>query len=70
MFLYQNEKCIGKSVQLSETKFDCNRSCIIVYADERELVLMYYDKEIEELIYKTLIKEDLMFNDYKIKLLS
>ncbi|KPI46375.1 hypothetical protein KW94_19895 [Clostridioides difficile] len=70
MFLCKNEKYIGKSVQLYETKFDCNRNCIIIYADVRELILTYYDKEIEELIYKTLTKEDLMFNDYKIKLLS
>ncbi|HBE9006833.1 TPA: hypothetical protein KM852_002313 [Clostridioides difficile] len=60
----------GENVQLCETKFSCNRNCIITYADEEELVLMYYDKEIEELIYKTLTKEDLMFNDYELKLLS
>ncbi|HBF1392874.1 TPA: hypothetical protein KOO93_004096 [Clostridioides difficile] len=70
MFYYQNKKYIGKAVQLYETKFDCNRNCIVTYADEKELVLMYYDKEIEELIYKTLTKEDLIFNDYELKLLS
>ncbi|HBF7094569.1 TPA: hypothetical protein KOU56_003655 [Clostridioides difficile] len=60
----------GEIIQLYETKFNCNRNCIATYADEKELVLMYYDKEVEELIYKTLTKEDLMFNDYELKLLS
>lgn len=60
----------GEIVQLYEIKFDCNRNCIVTYADEKELVLTYYDKEIEELIYKTLTKEDLIFNDYELKLLS
>ncbi|HBG1007106.1 hypothetical protein KWU03_09385 [Clostridioides difficile] len=62
------QKC--EIVQLYETKFNCNRNCIVTYADEKELVLMYYDKKIEELIYKTLTKEDLIFNDYELKLLS
>lgn len=60
----------GEIVQLYETKFNCNRNCIVTYADEKELVLMYYDEEIEELTYKTLTKEDLIFNDYELKLLS
>lgn len=65
-----DESYVGKVAQLHETKFIRNRNCIITYVDENELVLVYYDKEIEELIYKTLTREDLMFNDYEIKLLS
>lgn len=61
---------IGEIIRLHDVKFNHDRKCIVTYADEKELVLMYYDKEIEELIYKTLTKEDLIFNDYELKLLS
>lgn len=71
MSLLRNENIdIGKAVQLYECSSRNKQNCIVTYADEKELVLMYYDKEIEELIYKTLTKEDLIFNDYKLKLLS
>lgn len=69
-FLKLEEMKMGKVVQLHEMKFDCKRDCIITYADKNELVLMYYDKEIEELTCKVLTKEDLIFNDYKFELLS
>lgn len=37
--------------------------------EKNEILVMYYEKEIEEIVYKILIKEDLIFDDYKFKLL-
>ncbi|MEL0869371.1 hypothetical protein VXB96_17515 [Clostridioides difficile] len=38
--------------------------------EKNEILVMYYEKETEEIAYKTLTKEDLILDDYKLKLLS
>lgn len=64
-----NRSYIGKAVQLQETRFNTKIDCIITKVETNEILVMYYEKEIEEIIYKTISKEDLMFNDYKFELL-
>lgn len=61
---------VGKAVQLYERKFGYKRNCIITYVDKEEIILAYYDKNLSDITYKTISKEDLIFNDYKLKLLS
>lgn len=61
---------IGKAVQLQETKFDTKTDCIITEVEKNEILVMYYEKETDEIAYKTLTKEDLILDDYKLKLLS
>ncbi|MER0286021.1 hypothetical protein ABRY17_19130 [Clostridioides difficile] len=65
-----NKEHIGKAVQLQETRFNTMMDCIIAEVETNEILVMYYEKEIEEIMYKTISKEDLIFNDYKFELLS
>ncbi|NMS91535.1 hypothetical protein HGQ85_16560 [Clostridioides difficile] len=65
-----NKNQIGTAVQLQDIRFDTKVDCIITKIEKNEILVMYYEKETEEITYKTLTKEDLMFNDYEIKLLS
>ncbi|HCU2754858.1 TPA: hypothetical protein OUL50_002582 [Clostridioides difficile] len=65
-----NKNQIGTAVQLQDIRFDTKVDCIITKVEKNEILVMYYEKETEEITYKTLTKEDLMFNDYEIKLLS
>ncbi|WP_227832594.1 hypothetical protein [Clostridioides sp. ZZV14-6387] len=65
-----NKEHIGKAVQLQETRFNAMMDCIIVKVEKNEILVMYYEKETEEIAYKTLTKEDLILDDYKLKLLS
>lgn len=68
--MFFNKSYIGKLAQLQNKKFNIKNDCIIAKVETNEILVMYYEKEIEELIYKTLTKEDLIFNDYELKLLS
>lgn len=68
-FLDPNKSCVGKAMKLYDIKFNIKTDCIITYIDKNEVVLMYHDGQINEIIYKTLTKEDLMFSDYKLELL-
>ncbi|ENY8540163.1 hypothetical protein NQ830_18320 [Clostridioides difficile] len=65
-----NKNQIGTAVQLQDIRFDTKVDCIVTKVEKNEILVMYYEKETEEITYKTLTKEDLMFNDYEIKLLS
>ncbi|MCC0764971.1 hypothetical protein IR151_18425 [Clostridioides sp. ES-S-0006-03] len=65
-----NREHIGKAAQLQETRFNTTMDCIIAEVEKNEILVMYYEKEIEEIMYKTISKEDLIFNDYKFELLS
>ncbi|HBH3652768.1 TPA: hypothetical protein KSK13_003428 [Clostridioides difficile] len=65
-----NKNHIGKAVQLQETRFNVITDCTITKIEKNEILVMYYEKETEEIVYKTLTKEDLTFDDYKLKLLS
>lgn len=65
-----NKNHIGKAVQLQDIRFDTKVDCIITKVEKNEILVMYYEKETEEIAYKTLTKEDLTFDDYKLKLLS
>lgn len=65
-----NKEHVSKAIQLQETRFNTSIDCIITKVEKNEILVMYYEKETEEITYKTLTKEDLMFNDYKLKLLS
>lgn len=65
-----NKKHLGKVVQLKNSRLNTKIDCIITEIKVNEVSVVYYEKEIEELIYKTLTEEDLMFNDYELKLLS
>ncbi|EGT3663331.1 hypothetical protein KWY15_17650 [Clostridioides difficile] len=61
---------IGEIIRLHDVKFNHDRKCIVTYIDKDEIVLTYYDEEIKEMTCKVLTKEDLIFNDYELKLLS
>ncbi|CZR95873.1 hypothetical protein CDFC105_73153 [Clostridioides difficile] len=65
-----NRKQVGKAVQLQDVRFSTKTDCIIVKVEANEILIMYYEKEIKEIIYKAISEEDLIFNDYKFKLLS
>ncbi|MCC0704919.1 hypothetical protein IC213_17815 [Clostridioides sp. ES-S-0049-02] len=65
-----NKEHVSKAIQLQETRFNTSIDFIITKVEKNEILVMYYEKETEEITYKTLTKEDLMFNDYKLKLLS
>ncbi|MCC0654725.1 hypothetical protein [Clostridioides sp. ES-S-0001-03] len=65
-----NKKHLGKVVQLKNSRLNTKIDCIITEIKVNEVSVVYYEKEIEELIYKTLTEEDLIFNDYELKLLS
>ncbi|ENY8409248.1 hypothetical protein RYE50_17265 [Clostridioides difficile] len=65
-----NKNQIGSAVQLQDIRFDTKADCIITKVEKNEILVMYYEKETEEIAYKTLTKEDLILDDYKLKLLS
>lgn len=65
-----NKEHINKAVQLHDARFDTKVNCIITKVEKNEILVMYYEKETEEIAYKTLTKEDLILDDYKLKLLS
>lgn len=65
-----NKNQIGTAVQLQDIRFDTKVDCIITKVEKNEILVMYYEKETEEIAYKTLTKEDLILDDYKLKLLS
>ncbi|MCC0642150.1 MULTISPECIES: hypothetical protein [unclassified Clostridioides] len=65
-----NRKQIGKAIQLQDVRFSTKTDCIIVEIEKNEILVMHYEKEIEEIIYKAISEEDLIFNDYKFELLS
>ena len=64
-----NKNQIGSAVQLQDIRFDTKADCIITKVEKNEILVMYYEKETEEIAYKTLTKEDLILDDYKLKLL-
>lgn len=65
-----NKNQIGSAVQLQDIRFDTKVDCIITKVEKNEILVMYYEKETEEIAYKMLTKEDLILDDYKLKLLS
>ena len=65
-----NKNQIGTAVQLLDLRFDTKVDCIITKVEKNEILVMYYEKETGEIAYKTLTKEDLILDDYKLKLLS
>ncbi|AKP44643.1 Uncharacterised protein [Clostridioides difficile] len=65
-----NKNQIGTAVQLQDIRFGTKVDCIITKVEKNEILVMYYEKETEEIAYKTLTKEDLILDDYKLKLLS
>ncbi|ENY8737975.1 TPA: hypothetical protein ACG3IZ_003559 [Clostridioides difficile] len=65
-----NKNQIGTAVQLQDIRFDTKVDCIITKVEKNEILVMYYEKETGEIAYKTLTKEDLILDDYKLKLLS
>ncbi|EGT4047045.1 TPA: hypothetical protein KRA30_003047 [Clostridioides difficile] len=65
-----NKNQIGTAVQLQYIRFDTKVDCIITKVEKNEILVMYYEKETGEIAYKTLTKEDLILDDYKLKLLS
>ncbi|MCC0654649.1 hypothetical protein [Clostridioides sp. ES-S-0001-03] len=65
-----NKEHVSKAIQLQETRFNTSIDCIITKVGKNEILVMYYEKGTKEISYKTLTKEDLILDDYRLKLLS
>ncbi|MGO0907696.1 hypothetical protein ACTPC6_18125 [Clostridioides difficile] len=60
----------GKALKFIDTKFNLKVDCIITYISKSEITLLYYDKELNDIAYRSMTMEDLNFGDYKFELLS
>ncbi|HGM3634184.1 TPA: hypothetical protein ACKOV2_002924 [Clostridioides difficile] len=60
----------GKAIRVTYARFGFESDCIIIQAHEFELTVVYFDKELDDLVQSSITIDDAISYDYCIEMLN